>query len=359
MKKVIAILLCLTFLFTFVACGKEGIDLEEEDIAYADSHGAVEYSGERTAYNYLTGRYDMANDRVGMRPHCISIDNIESTWPQTGISAADIIIEMETEFGISRMMCLFADSRGIDLIGPVRSLRDQFLELVYPLDPMIVHIGYSVLAGRAVAEHSIRTLDGDLVPQFIYINKDRVTQGYATEHTKYTSGKNIAEGMEIAGLDDEAFRIIDSYLNFVEPDDQYTPATGSASQVTFMYSENDRYDGDFRYDEATGKYLKFQRNQAHMDDGNNKQLAFDNVIVILADVSNVDDSGLISVDYQGGGTAYYFSNGSYEEVTWSKGDYSTNIEFTRADGSALEFNTGQTMISVIRDTNADTLVITP
>lgn len=356
MKKVLSILLCLTFLFTLAACNTTP---PIDESLFADTYGTVDVSSDPIAFNYLTGRYDMPEDRVGMRPFCISIDNAEGSWPQSGLSIADILIEMETEYGITRLMAIYDDSRDIELVGPVRSLRDQFLEMIYPLDPIIVHIGYSVVAGRKLAENNIRTLDGDIVNQFIYIDQERVSSGYPSWQTKFTSGLNIADGIDLSSLDTQAFGEIGAYFNFIEPDDTYQAQSGTASKVTFMYSANDLYDGDFRYDAATGKYQKFQRNEPHMDAAYNTQLSFDNVIVLQANITSVDETELVNIDYQGGGTAYYFNGGYYEEVTWAKGDYSATIEFFRADGSALPFNTGTTMIALMRSENADTLQITP
>lgn len=359
MKRVLSILLCLTFLFALVGCGDNGGGIPEEYDEFAESAGSVSISSDPIAFNYLTGEYNMPEDRVGKRAFCISVDNADTTWPQSGISKADILIEMETEYGITRLMGIYDDTRDLELVGPVRSLRDQFLEMIYPLDPIVVHIGYSVVAGRKLAEHNLGTLDGDTVGKLVYIDQSRKDAGYALWQTKFTSGLNIEEAIDITMTETDRLGENTPYFNFVDEGSVYEPAGGGASRVTFLYSQNDAYDGDFRYDAASNQYLKFQRDKAHMDEHYNAQLAFDNVIVILADITPVDDTELINVDYQSGGKAYYFSQGKYEEVTWSKGDYSTTIEFTRADGSPLTVNTGKTMIALMRGENADTLEITP
>ncbi len=139
MKKIIAALLLAALALTLSGCEKNAIiidPLEDELAGTSDYYGTVEVSADKTAYNYLTGNNDMAADLVGKRPYAVSVNNILECWPQYGLSQADIIYEIETEGGITRMMALFMDIRGVPLIGSIRSLRDQFSEAVYPLDPI-------------------------------------------------------------------------------------------------------------------------------------------------------------------------------------------------------------------------------
>lgn len=363
MKRYLAMLLCCLFVFSLAACGGSGeISLTEEQLWEAETssyYGTVEVSSEKTALNYLTGEYNMAQDRVGKRPYCISVNNISQSWPQMGTAGADVIIEMETEGGITRLMALYTDTREVSLIGSVRSLRDQFIEAVYPLDPIIVHIGTSIYADKALAEHGLLSIDGNVVPKAIYIDPSRAGR-YASEHTKFTSGKLIDEAITNLNMTSNSNMQIKTYFNFAAPDEVITPSTGAASQVKFKFSPNN-YDGDFRYDEASGTYLKYQRNQAQLDAGpeaNNAQLAFTNVILMFANIKTVEQTtGLVNVDYQAGGTAYYFSNGKYEEVTWTKPDYSTNFIYTKADGTELVINTGKTMLCIVRTSYQGDLVI--
>jgi hypothetical protein len=371
MKKILVSTLCVLLILSLAACGTSGtpggINISEEDelAGTSDTYGTIDVTAERSSYNMLTGLSDLADDRIGLRPYCVSVNNIAASWPQKGISAADIIIEMETEGGITRLMCLYSDTREVALIGSERSLRDQFIEAIYPVDPIIVHIGTSIFADKALADNNLRSLDGNNMPGAIWVDRVRM-QTYSSEHCKFTSGELIYNTLQEKGFNEESSSTLDSYFNFAAPEETIVPETGTASSVNFVFSSNG-YDGDFRYDADLGKYLKFQRNQPHMDAGEdaagnaiNQQLAFDNVFVLFANITNrVGHEELVEVDYQAGGKGYYFSNGSYEEITWTKGDYSNPFVFTKADGSELVVNTGQSIMCFTRVGNLDTLSIQP
>jgi Protein of unknown function (DUF3048). len=364
MKKCIALLLCCISIFLLVSCGGDAeIQLTEEqawEALTSTDYGVVAVTAEKTAYNYLTGENNMAKDRVGLRPYCISVNNIDASWPQRGTSAADVIIEMETEGGITRLMCLYTDTREVSLIGSVRSLRDQFIEAIYPLDPIIVHIGTSIYADKALAEHGLLSIDGNYVPKAIWIDQSRLSQGYSSEHTRFTSGLHIENAIKELGMTDKSNMKIESYFNFAGEDDTVTLSGGDASQVAFRFSSN-TYDGDFRYDAASGTYLKFQRGKEQTDSGdeaNGAQLAFTNVVLMFADIETIPNSaGLVDVNYQSGGKGYYFTNGKYEEFIWKKADYNSNFKFEKADGTEIVFNTGKTIMCIVRNSYENTLVI--
>lgn len=374
MKRILSIFLVILTLISFTGCLElpkrevfdtstpeinTGIDLSNyyQNLEGDGEIGAEVVTSEKIAFNPLTGENNMAMDRVGKRPIAVSVNNIGQSWPQSGISYADYIIEIETEGGITRMMCLFSDTREIEKIGSVRSLRDQFIEAMFPLDPIVVHIGTSVFADKVIAQYNFMTLDGGNYASTIWTDRTRVN--YASEHTKFTGGSAIEKGIASAGIRVDTYSNIAAF-NFIGIDEpKVVPSTGKATTVKYSFSSG--YDGDFRYNEETGKYQKWQRGLAHVDAGNNnKQLEFDNVILLFADISLYpgQDKGLVDVKYEKGGEGYYFTGGRYEKITWEKLDYPSNFIFKKADGTELEVNVGKTHLGVVDDTRTSRLVIT-
>ena len=146
-------------------------------------------------------------------------------------------------------------------------------------------------------------------------------------------------------------------FNFLPEEEQIAPEDGQASEVQFSISHN--YDGDFRLDEQSGLYLKWQFGKPQTDAGNgDAQLAFENLLVLYGGFSNIEGTELIKVDFVSGGMGYYFSAGGYEEILWKKTDYANGFELTRANGEPLQLNAGRTYLAVVRDTNAAEMKIT-
>ncbi len=365
MKKFLTGVLLVLLSVMLIACGQQsnpsdvgsGISSDEID-AYSKEgeggEGAVEISGDVTydAYNPLTGEYDMASDLVGKRPIAVSVNNIVDCLPQYGIADADIIYEIETEGGITRLMAVYSDLRSIEKIGSVRSLRDQFMQCVYPFDTIIVHIGSSVYAKKYMSMYNYQTIDADRVLSVFFTDQSRVGI-YDSEHTKFTSGASIYEAIDSLGFETDSYNEYPAF-NFVSPEETVVPTSGVANTVNYDFSPG--YDGDFRYDEATGKYLKWQHGDQHMDAATGTQLAFDNLFIVLAPIEVIDSVGCVEVNYEAGGTAYYISQGHYQELTWSKPSWSSNFSFTVVEtGEELQVNTGTTHFAVIRTSYADSV----
>lgn len=326
------------------------------------TEGALSVSSARIALNPLTGQSNMPEDRVGKRPIAVSVNNIVTALPQYGTFAADYILEIETEGGITRMMCLYSDTREIEKIGSLRSLRDQFIEALYPIDPLIVHFGTSVYADAILLRYNLRMLDAMIITPACWTDMNRKSVGYASEHTKFTGGSAIEKGIEVSKVVTET-KSTDLAFNFIdEKAPKRVPDEGSAAAVHYYFfnSNSYSYDGDFRYNSATGKYLKWQHDKEHMDAACDKQLEFDNVIVLFANIDLIpgQDKGLVKVDYDKGGTGYYFTGGHYETFRWEKNDFMSNFRFIGNDGNDIEINVGKTHMGIIRNSYKDSFDIT-
>ena len=76
------------------------------------------------------------------------VNNISNTQrqnarPQRGIGSADLLIESKVEGGISRFCAVYYDANAIPEVGPLRSGRDQFLQLLMPWQALYYHDGES------------------------------------------------------------------------------------------------------------------------------------------------------------------------------------------------------------------------
>lgn len=355
MKRALRIVaLILVFALLFCSCSREqGGDAAE------GAPGAIVVDSARESLNLLTGQSDLPNDRAGWRPFAVCVDNYAGAWPQYGTSKADIIYEIETEGGITRLLCVYADAREIATIGPVRSLRDQFLEVAGPLDAVVVHIGTSIYADEAIARHDYATLDAGVYGSTVWTDTERL-ESYASEHCKFTGGEAIQKGMGTARLETMS-SVEQPAFNFAPAGQTATPGGGAATLVNYIFSTqySGYYDGDFRYNEASGKYLKYQHGEAQKDAGaNNEQLSFTNVFLLFADISRRGTTELVEVDYAAGGTGYYFSEGRYEQITWAKSEFALGFEFTvLSTGEPLEVNHGNSHVGIVNSQFENRLAI--
>jgi hypothetical protein len=112
----------------------------------------------------------------------------------------------------------------------------------------------------------------------------------------------------------------------------------------------------FEYDEATRLYEMSMHNELTgqmeliTDANNGETCQFSNVLVIFAPATLYDASVLPKFNYGDGGLAFYFSQGAYEMVYWTKGG--PNEAFLLYDWETREplyINTGKSYIGIVRD----------
>ena len=100
-------------------------------------------STEVKSKNELTG-LPIDEEYVNKRPIRVMINNLEGAQPLLGVSDADLIYECPVEGGITRLLAIFKNPKGIQKIGSVRSARPYFINIAQGLDAIYMHIGGSV-----------------------------------------------------------------------------------------------------------------------------------------------------------------------------------------------------------------------
>lgn len=344
MKKQIACLLALTLcLGLFSGCKKEDGQGEVvgDEIPYSE-------------YNPLTGYKKDENYPEGQRPAAVMINNLYDALPQSGISSADIIYEMVTEGGITRLMAVYTDYKTMPLTGPVRSARDQFIQLMLPLNAIYVHIGSSTYADEMLNYYSYQDIDGIYLGSSAFYFDTERAKSKASEHCWYTNWEMLGAGLEKIGLSDRGS--LRPVFHFADPDGaRITPAGGEAKNISFRFSG---YVGAvFTYDEASRQYLKSEFDIPQMDIGSSAQLGFDNLFILGTDVTFKPDDFCTDFDFSEG-TGYYFTNGKYERIKWKKGDPTAPLLLTTEKGKELTVNCGKSYVAFVDYSQLENISIT-
>lgn len=283
----------------------------------------------------LTGEWveQEINDR---RPVAIMINNIGEAMPQSGIGQADVIYEMVVEGGITRLMAVFSDYRGLEKIGPVRSARQYYVRTADQMDAIFCHIGTSTLADNEIANSGIADMDGmgAVGNYFIFRDNSRVAP-----HNAYTSEEALNAGLEYAGFNMEHSSNYEPMFYFNSKNKDIEEG-GSAVKITTAFNANRQ--PWFEYNEDEQQYYRFQFGEAHIDDQTNEQLHFQNVLILFADTYSVDGY-LMEVCNEGSGDGYYASNGTYISITWRYEN--GTIHYYDESGNKLMMNPGKTWVT--------------
>lgn len=336
------LLLCLVLLMG--ACS------EVEDVGDSLNPKAMEKSSEEIAepegaYNPLTGEYGMEESADGRRPVAIMVSNQQKSLPQWGVSEADIIYEAVTEGGITRLMCVFADADAVPKIGPVRSAREYYPQFSEPLGAIYVHFGGSTTGYAAISDYGIEDVDGISYSALCGRDASRADRG--KEHTYYTDAEMLAGAIAAKGYSmelnaPEAYHFGEASLH-----------GGAANSVSVTYSN---FTATFEYNAESGKYLRFQHGDAHVDANNDAQVAVDNVFVVYADTYLLED-GVLTRYVLDSGTGVYISGGKQQTIHWTKGAYNQMFRFTDESGKEITVNPGSSWVCMIPSSKQGATVI--
>lgn len=120
--------------------------------------------------------------------------------PQSGISQADIIYEAVTEGGVTRLMALYSNLSKVPYVGPVRSARTQFVEMMLPLNAVYVHIGSSNSAKRMLNFYSYQDIDGIYLGFQSFSYDSELAKTKASEHCWFTDSNLVNAGISRNGI---------------------------------------------------------------------------------------------------------------------------------------------------------------
>ena len=344
---------------------------ESTEAAAPDAGAASEAPAESAdsslpAYNAdpLTGEPRRSNGRiVGVMVNNISNTQRQNARPQRGIGSADLLIESKVEGGISRFCAVYHDANAIPEVGPLRSGRDQFLQLLMPWQALYYHDGESAPCTKFISVYNYSGLN---IGGKSYFNtpthphvahRDSRGRNVAYEHTEFTSGKEIRQAAANAGIglshdyDTTFFRFAD-YRTGAE-----NTMRGTASGRTIRIVHSDNYKTSFSYSALSRTYKMQMYSHAAggfentVDELNGKQLSFDNLLICFAPIAAYPgDSGDVQqVSYISGGEAYFFSRGGVQVGRWEKVSPEHPLKVYDDAGAELLFNRGKTYLAIVDD----------
>ncbi len=305
------------------------------------------------AINPYNGLYIDEKFVEDMRPIAIMVNNIKQSLPQKGLTEADIVYEIVTEGGITRFMAIYSDGYDLPTIGPVRSARDQHIQLMLSYQPLYLHIGSSVPADAMLElyKYTNRDVDGKIFSSAVWYDQERadqLSQLYTNvdEHCWFTDGETLKGVVDEYNLDANVLEQPDPVFNFLPPEEERTP---KLEVDGFNIKFSDYSTSRFEYNPDIGKYEKSIYGEPQIDANNGEQLAFKNVLVLFTTISTHSDGVLANVQYNFGGVGYYFSNGGYEHVRWLKGSPEDPLRIVSNDGAEIpvEINPGNTYVAVV------------
>ena len=366
MKRLIALLLTLAMVLALCACGKDPVEtepateaaVETTEAAVETTEAAEEATTEATEAteaveettepepvytNPLSGV--VVDEPMTSRPFVVTINNLEDALPHYSVNDADIYMEMFVNGSIIRGLAMFSDVSKVDTIGSVRSVRMMFNDIASHYDAIIAHAGGS---SQVLSQTNSMNLDHFNIDTwdetyYSFRDMDRKSAGYSWEHCLFAKGAGLVEYAKEQGIEVTRDADKDYGLTFTEDG---TPADGEVAEtitVTFSYGGS-RKDTTMQYDADLGKYVYYQYGKMMVDGATNAPEAFENVVVMM---TNISLNGMYhEADFVAGGEGYFACGGKLIPIKWHCDSEESPFCFTTVDGEPLDFGVGNTYIAI-------------
>jgi len=266
----------------------------------------------------------------------IMVENSSMARPQAGLEKAELVYEMEAEYGITRFLALFYQDKA-ERVGPIRSARLGFFDVAVAYGLPYGHAGGNMDV-LAELRRNKRLLDLD----DIYTCGDcfwRISERQAP-HNLYTSPDRLLTRAKEAGWT-------------VKPLDRFpegaAPGAGvAAAEIAFSWGAESQ-EVTWKWDGK--RYQRFQSGGPHKVESG-AQIESDNVVVLFTrfEVDRVSqpDGEQNNISIVGSGTGYLFRDGKVWPLKWTKGSREQHYAFTTSDGAPLTLAVGQTWIEVLK-----------
>lgn len=299
--------------------------------------------------SFLTGEY-VSKKRASKRPVAVMYNNIINAIPHSGISNADVIYEAPVEGSITRLMAIFDNYSKLKKIGSVRSCRIYYCYFDLEWDAIYCHFGQSKYAKSFLQSGEIDTVGSLTAGNNFYRTTDRVAP-----HNCFISGEAIDEGIKKLGYRKKYNDDYQGHFQFAEPDTVLELNSEKvANKVELGYPINEPW---FEYNANDGQYYRYQYNQKHIDDQNNKQLHCSNIVIQYVNNTMYPDGKSLNIKLTGTGKGWFVTKGKAQKITWKKDSKKGQTKYYDKDGNEITLNTGKTWICIVQKAYSDNVKI--
>jgi hypothetical protein len=277
------------------------------------------------------------------RPIAIIVENHPEARPQWGLSRASRVYESLTEGPITRYLALFG-AADVDRVGPVRSIRTQFLNYVMETGAALAHVGGNEDALDLIPALHVTNLDEFRFPRAY---RRIPGPGIAYEHTMFTSTTALRDVTDEHGWSEWAAVAHPVWK------DGAPPSQRPASQIVTVDFSDRLYRVRWLYRPDTNDYVRELAGAPDIDAGTRTVLrasAISIMVVPRAEGRTHIHEDTWIYDDVGSGPAWVVEDGTVTPATWHKAARGARLVFTDATGAEIPVNRGPQWIEIVPPT---------
>jgi hypothetical protein len=280
----------------------------------------------------LTGLDDPSGQSLTRPALSIKVENTPDARPQAGIDQADVVYEEEVEGGITRFVTMY-NSQVPDTVGPVRSVRAEDPDIVWPLGGIFAYSGGAPINVDAINAAPVKAIDESLAGDAF----ERNAAGQPPRDAPHNLYAHPAKLFALGGTPVPPQPLF-SYLP------PTAPATGTG--VLGMHVNFDSgYDVQWDWDAGSKTWLR------SMSDGNQlvpftvvggNRIAPTNVVVQFTPYTGDAEGQTV-----GEGDAWIYSDGTVRMGRWIRPDKTKPAQYVNAYGQPIPLRPGRTWVELL------------
>lgn len=324
-------------LLALAACSKEEAIEEEAGEVSEELEEVVEIVEEEVALPFMAPFTGVGSEQeVTQRAILVTMNNHPSARPQSGIAQADVVYEMLAEGNVTRFLALY-QSEIPDLIGPVRSARDYFVNIAKGLDAFYIAHGYSPAAQKMLNAKVVDNINGmQYDGTLFHRSKER-----KAPHNSYITKDKIFAGAEKVGASMELKKTpVFSFYDSIEGAKLGNPV----SSVSIRYGSGSSFENQYTYIAEEGIYERKTAGVLTTDKETAEPVKLANLVFMEIPHKVIDNSGRQELTLTEGGRAYLFQAGLMKEIEWENVD---GILIPMENGVPVKLVKGKTWISFV------------
>ncbi len=269
------------------------------------------------------------------RPTAVSVNG--SATSILGIGNASVMYEVLAQGYETSVSLVYNNIWEMESVGPIDQASDILWQFALPQNAILIQNGWNIYAENLLNCYAYQPIDAQIEGTTAFTYNNGGDASLANEYCWYTDNVAAYAALESYGISGEGEST--SLFSFGEN----TSGTAGASGLWLQYSAS--AGKLFTYNGDSGQWMLATTNGDVVDSGTGAAVGFDNVFVLYATPSVKDDGYTREYDLTEG-TGLYLTNGTWQTITWYKGDVTDTLVLLDANGAALTVDTGTSYIGI-------------
>jgi hypothetical protein len=259
----------------------------------------------------------------------VKVENTEAARPQAGIEQADVLYEEVVEGGITRFIAMF-NSTVPGVVGPVRSVRAEDPDIVWPLGGIFAYSGGAPVNVDAINAAPVHAVDEDTAGAAMVRNESSQPPREAP-HNLYGLGQPLFD----LGGDPKPPPPLFTYLA------DGAPAVTGQGVISFHVGFDLGYDPTWTWNATTGSWERAIDGTPQTVTGSG-HISPTNVVVQFTNYTGEGEAQTV-----GEGDVWVFTDGVLRTGRWVRPDKTQPAKYVDAAGNPIPLRPGRTWVELL------------